>query len=169
MNNPPEGEAFHVMEFKMLKQFLYGAVALAVIGGVAYAENNATNPPAPPADTQAADNAGNPPPPPGDGQGWWGRMRHRHGGRHMQDMMGQGGGDGPGMMGHGGPGMMGQGGPGMMAAMMDHQMFHLQLGNGIEVHVNCGKAEMKDCIASAQPLIDAAKAAAVAQPQTKAQ
>ena len=152
----------------MLKQFLYGAAALMIVGGVAYAENNAANPP--PADAQAADNAGNPPPPPpGDGQGWWGRMGHRHGGRHMQGMMGQGGADGPGMMGQGGHGMMGQGGPGMMAAMMDHQMFHLQLGNGIEVHVNCGKAEMKDCIASAQPLIDAAKAAAVAQPQTKVQ
>ncbi|MEP6827483.1 MAG: hypothetical protein ABJA10_05365 [Aestuariivirga sp.] len=168
MNNPPEGEAFHVMEFIMLKQFLYGAAALMIVGGVAYAENNAVNPaPAAPADTQAANSDGNPPPPPGDGQGWWGRMGHRHGGRHMQGMMGQGGPDGPGMMGQGGRGPMG--GPGMMAAMMDHQMFHLQLGNGIEVHVNCGKAEMKDCIASAQPLIDAAKAAAVAQPQTKAQ
>ncbi len=138
----------------MFKQFLYGSAALMIIGSVAYAENNAANPPPPPADGQVGDNAGNPPP--GDGQGWWGRMGHRHGGRHMQGMMGQGG-----------PGSMG--GPGMMAAMMDHQMFHLQLGNGIEVHVNCGKSEMKDCIASAQPLIDAAKAAAAAQPQTKAQ
>ena len=148
----------------MLKQFLYGAAALALIGGVAYAENNAANPPpAPPADAQGAGPDGNPPPP--DGQGWFGGWGHRHGGRHMRGMMGQ---DGPGMMGQGGPGMMGgAGGPGMMAAMMDHQMFHLQLGNGIEVHVNCGKTEMKDCIANAQPLIDAAKAAAVAQPQTK--
>ena len=167
----------------MLKQFLYGAAVLAMVGGVAYAENNVANPPpAPPVDGQVEDNAGNPPPP-GEGQGWWGRMGHRHGGRHMQGMMGQGGADGPGMMGQGGHGMMGpgghgmmgpggpgpMGGPGMMAAMMDHQMFHLQLGNGIEVHVNCGKAEMKDCITSAQPLIDAAKAAATAQPQTKAQ
>ena len=165
MNNPLEGEAFHVMEFKMLKQFLYGAAALAVIGGVAYAENNAANPP--PADAQVAATDGNPPPPPGDGQGWWGRMGHRHGGRHMQGMMGQDGPGGPAMMGQGGHSPMG--GPGMMAAMMDHQMFHLQLGNGIEVHVNCGKTEMKDCIANAQPLIDAAKAAAAAQPQTKTQ
>ena len=135
----------------MFKQFLYGSAALMIIGGVAYAENSAANPPPPPADAQVSDIAGNPPPPPrGDGQGWWGRMSHRHGGRHMQ-------------------GMMGQGGPGMMAAMMDHQMFHLQLGNGVEVQVNCGKSEMKDCIASAQPLIDAAKAAAATQPQTKAQ
>ena len=167
MNNPPQGEAFHVMEFSMLKQFLYGAAALMIVGGVAYAENSAVNTaPAAPSDAQAANNDGNPPPPPGDGQGWWGRMGHRHGGRHMQGMMGQGGPDGSGMMGQGGRGPMG--GPGMMAAMMDHQMFHLELGNGIAVHVNCGKAEMKDCIANAQPLIDAAKAAA-AQPQTKTQ
>ena len=152
----------------MLKQFLYGAAALMIVGGVAYAENNAVNTaPAAPSDAQAANNDGNPPPPPDDGQGWGGRMGHRHGGRHMQGKMGQGGPDGSGMMGQGGRGPMG--GPGMMAAMMDHQMFHLQLGNGIEVHVNCGKAEMKDCIASAHPLIDAAKAAAAAQPQTKVQ
>ena len=137
-----------MMEFRVMKQFLFGAAALMFVGGVAYAENSVANPPPP--DAQTTDNAGGPPPPPGDGQGWWGRMGHRHGGRHMH-------------------GMVGQGGPEMMAAMMDHQMFHLQLGNGIQVHVNCGKSEMKDCIASAQPLIDAAKAAAATQPQTKAQ
>ena len=149
----------------MLKQFLIGAAALAIVGGVAYAENNAVNPAQ--TDPQVAATDGNPQSPPGDGHGWWGR--HRHGGRHMQGMMGERGmmgQGGPGMMGPGGPGPMG--GPGMMAAMMDHQMFHLELGNGIAVHVNCGKAEMKDCIANAQPLIDAAKAA-VAQPQTKTQ
>ena len=141
----------------MMKQFLYGAAALVIVGGVAYAENNAATPPPPPVDAQMADNAGGPPP--GDGQGWWGRMRHRHDDRHMRGGMG-----GPEMMaGRGGPGPMG--GPGVM----DHQGFYLQLGNGIGVRVACGKTEMKDCIANAQPLIDAAKAAAAAQPQTKVQ
>ena len=128
----------------MRKQFLFGAAALVIVGGVAYAENSVANPP-PPVDAQTTDNAGGSPPSSGDGQSWWGHMGHRHGGgRHMQGGMGGSG-------------------------MMNHQGFHLQLGNGIEVHVNCGQSEMKDCIASAQPLIDAAKAVAGAQPQTKAQ
>ena len=143
----------------MMKQFLYGAAALMIVGGIAYAEDNAANP-APAANAQAAQNDDNGQQQDG-GQGWWGR--HRHGGRGMHGQM-QGR---MGMMGQGGPGPMG--GPGMMMAMMNHQGFHLELGNGIGVHVNCGKAEMKDCIANAQPLIDAAKAAASAQPQTKAQ
>jgi len=64
------------------------------------------------------------------------------------------------MEGQGGPDD--PGGPGMMA-VMDHQGFHLHLGNGIDVGVMCGKEVLKDCIAEAQPLIDAAKAAATAQ------
>ncbi len=149
----------------MLKQFLYGAAALAIVGGVAYAENNAATPPAAPAvNPQVTDNAGSAvQPQPDDGQGWWSRMRGHHGHRrgHM-GMMDEGGPGGPGMMG-------GPGGPGMMAMMGGMQGFHLTLGNGIDVHVMCGKVELKDCIANAQPLIDAAKSAAAVQPQTKAQ
>jgi hypothetical protein len=151
------------MEFVMLKQFILGGVALAIVGGVAFAETAATPGPAAPADLQvaAADNA--PPPPPAvdpqnpdDNQGWWGWGKHRHGGRHGQMGM-----NGP-MGGPGGPGMMGgHGGPGMM---MNHQGFRLTLGEGISVNVMCGKEVMKDCIAEAQPLIDAAKAAAATQP-----
>lgn len=140
-----------------MKQFLYGAAALVIVCGVAYAENNAANPPPPIADAQMADHAEGPPP--GDGQGWWGRRGHRHDGQHMRG-------------GIGGPEMMaGRGGPGPMGghSMMDHQAFRLDLGNGFGVRVNCGKAELKDCIANAQSLIDAAKAAAGAQPLTKAQ
>ena len=159
LSNPPQGAVFQVMELKMLKQFLYGAAALVIVGGVAYAENNAASPPPPPLDAQVADNADGPPPPPGDGQGWWGRKGHHGGGRHMHRGMG-----GPEMMaGPGDPSPMGE--PGIMS----RQGFHLELGNGIGVHVECGKIEMKDCIANAQPLIDAAKATAAAQPQTKVQ
>jgi len=67
----------------MLKQFMLGGVALAIVSGVAFAENSAANPPPAQPDAQAADSAGNPPPPQdGDGQGWWGWGKHRHGGRH---------------------------------------------------------------------------------------
>ena len=142
-----------------MKQFMFGAAVLAIIAGVAYAQDNAANPP-PPADNQTMNNDDNGQQQ-GGGQGWWGK--HRHGGRGMHGPM-QGRMD---MMGQGGPSPMG--GPGMMATMMNHQGFHLELGNGVGVHVMCGQADMKDCIASAQPLIDAAKAAAAVQPQTKAQ
>ena len=153
----------------MLKQLILGGVALAIVSGVAFAENSAANPPPAQPDAQVADSAGNPPPPPavdpqgGDGQGWWHWGKHRHGGRHGEfgegrmAMAGQmDGPDGPGPMG----GPRGLGGPGMM---MDHQGFRLHLGQGIDVGVMCGKEVLKDCIAEAQPLIDAAKAAATAQ------
>ena len=145
----------------MLKQFILGGVALAIVSGVALAENSAANPPPAQPDAQVADTAGNPPPAVdpqgGDEQGWWHWGKHRHGGRHGEfgqgrmAMAGQmGGPDGPGPMG----------GPGMM---MDHQGFRLHLGQGIDVGVTCGKEVLKDCVAEAQPLIDAAKAAATAQ------
>jgi hypothetical protein len=149
------------MELKMLNKLLVGAAAIAIFGGVAFAENNAANPPP---QGQAQDqSAQNNPDQNQDGQGWWGGMwRHRHGGHGMHGMMdSQGGQDGPGFGGPGGPG-----GPGMMA-MMNHQGFKLHLGNGIDVGVMCGKEALKDCIAEAQPLIDAAKAAATAQPTAK--
>jgi hypothetical protein len=161
-NEPHDRLVGSSTEYQMLKQFILGGVALAIVGGVAFAETNATAPAQP--DAQVADNAGNPPPPPaadpqgGDGQGWWGWGRHGHGGHRHGDF-------GPGQMamngamgGPGGPSMMG--GPGMM---MDHQGFRMTLGHGINVGVMCGKQALKDCIADAQPLIDAAKAAATAQ------
>jgi len=135
----------------MLKQFILGGVALAIVGGVALAETNTAGAPAD-SSAQIADNndANSSPPPPqgGDGQGWWGGHKHHHG-------WGRGGQEGPG-------GRMGMGGPGM-GMMMDHQGFRLTLGNGINVGVMCGKEALKDCVAEAQPLIDAAKAAATAQ------
>ena len=69
------------------------------------------------------------------------------------------------MMGDQGGGM---GAPGMGArGMMSHSGFRMNLGNGVNVGVMCGTEAMKDCIAEAQPLIDAAKAAATAQPAAK--
>ncbi len=141
----------------MMKQFLYGAAALAIVGGVAYAENNVVISPPAPAEAQMVDNAGTSPP--DDGQGWWGRKGHRHdrwpmhGGMAGREMMA--GPDGRGPMGG--------------TDMPNHHGFRLELGNGIGVRVACGNTEMKDCIANAQALIDAAKAAAAAQPQAKAQ
>ena len=147
----------------MLKTMIVSAAALALLAGVALAaqDNLNTVQTLPSADTQIADNAsGNPPPPPppgddqGQGGGWWqGWMGHGHRGHH------RGGPEGPdGMGGPGGPG-----GP-MMGAMMRGPGFHMHLGPGIDVGVMCGQEVMKDCMASAQPLIDAAKAAAAAQP-----
>jgi hypothetical protein len=141
----------------MLKRMIIGAGALALLAGVAVAAQDAASPPPPQEDTQLADNGAPPPPPPGDGQddGWGGPWRrwmgHGHHGHH------------PGMMGpDGGPG--GPGGPGPMGMMMHMNGFHMDLGNGIKVDVACGQEAIKDCIASSQSLIDAAKAAAAAQP-----
>jgi hypothetical protein len=144
-------------EYHMLKQLILGGVALAIVSGVAFAENSAANPPPAEPNARVTDSAANPPPPPvvdpqgGDGQGWWHWGKHRHGGHHGE--FGQGRMAMAGQMG-------GRGGPGMM---MDHQGFRLHLGQGIDVGVMCGKEVLKDCIAEAQPLIDAAKAAATAQ------
>jgi len=67
------------------------------------------------------------------------------------------------MMGpDGGPG--GPGGPGPMGMMMHMKGFRMNLGNGVHVEVSCGEEAMKDCIASSQTLIDAAKTAAAALP-----
>jgi hypothetical protein len=176
------GAGCKTVEFEMLKKLLLGVAALAVVGTVAYAEDTASNgqqnaqvaqaddnndaAPAPGNDGPQANNNGNGG---GNGGGWW-EWHHRwhgqgdHGG-------GQGGGDrwgmgqgGPGHGGMGGPGMHGPGGPGMMMGMMGpHNGFRIQLGKGISVGVMCGKEAIKDCVADAQPLIDAAKAAAQAQ------
>ena len=120
----------------MLNKILAGALALGLLGSVAYAADDQAAPPAQP-QAQAPDGAG----PDGEQQGMW----HRHMGGHRHDMRGE-------MRGPGGPG-----GPGMM---MGKQGFHLQLGPNVSVGLMCGTQAMKDCIADAQPLIDAAKAAA---------
>lgn len=143
----------------MLKKVTLALLAVTMIGGVAIAEDNAATPPAQNQNQTAQNN----PDQNQDGQGWWGgHWRHRHGGQRMHRMMGDQGGPN----GVGGPGMGGPGGPGMMG-MMNHQGFKLHLGTGIDVGVMCGKETLKDCIAEAQPLIDAAKAAATAQPAAK--
>jgi hypothetical protein len=164
----------------MLKRLLLGVAALAVVGTVAYAEDTASNGPQNVQVAQADENNDAPPPASGNdgaqadnngnGGGWW-EWHHRwhgqgggdHGGADRWGM-GQGG---PGHGGPGGQGMHGPGGPGMMMGMMGpHNGFRIQLGKGISVGVMCGKEAIKDCVADAQPLIDAAKAAAQAQGNT---
>lgn len=111
-----------------MKQFLIGACAVMLLTAVAFAQTAATNPP-PPAQDQQVDGQqadGQQ----SDGGGWFsgGRRGHRghHGGRG--DMMMQGG-NGKG--------------------------FNIMVGPGHGLHINCGDEPMKDCIAAAQPLIDA--------------
>ncbi len=148
----------------MLKRMIVGAGALAFLAGVAMAAaDNGNNPPPPPNDTQIADNGSAnppppPPPPPGDGQdqGWGGAWHRWMGHGHRHGMMGP----------DGGPG--GPGGPGPMGMMMHMKGFRMNLGNGVHVDVACGEEPMKDCVASAQTLIDAAKTAAAAQPAAPA-
>ena len=122
----------------MINKFLIGAVTLSLFAGMAYAANEQVSPP-PPEQGQMAGGQD------GGQQGWWGR--HRPGRHH--DMRGE-------MGGPGGPGMMG---------MMNKQGFSLQLGPNINVGIICGTQALKDCIAEAQPLIDAAKAAASIPPK----
>ena len=144
----------------MLNKYIVGAVALVIAGGAAYAQTAQPTPPVQNDQGQAMQNDDqnqdgqnmND----GQNQGWWGGHWRHHGHGHggMRGMMGQGG---PGM---GGPGM---GGAGKMAKAG----FRMTLGNGVNVAVMCGNEAMKDCIAEAQPLIDAAKSAATAQPAAK--
>ena len=166
----------------MLRNLLLGVAALSIVGGVAYAEDAATNGSPDMQQVAQADDNNDAPPPAGNGDdqqagnnggGWWQWHQRWHGGQNGQGGqgggdrwgMGQGGAGGPGMHGPGpGPGMRGPGGPGMMMGMMGpHNGFKLHLGKGIDVAVACGKEAIKDCVADAQPLIDAAKAAATAQ------
>ncbi len=144
----------------MYKRIIIGAAALALLAGVAMAAQDATNPPPAQDDnSQVADNGAPPPPPPGDAQdeGWAGGWRHWMGrGHHRHGMMGP----------DGGP--RGPGGPGPMGMMMHMKGFRMNLGNGVHVDVACGEEAMKDCIASSQTLIDAAKTAAAAQPAAQA-
>ena len=119
----------------MLNKLLIGTLALGLLGGIAYADDQSPAPAQPQAQAQADQG------PDGVQQGWW----HRHMAGHRHDMRGE-------MRGPGGPDMMGK------------QGFHLQLGPNVNVAIMCGTQAMKDCLAEAQPLIDAAKAAAT---QTK--
>lgn len=122
-----------------MKRILLGTCAVVLLAGIATAQTATPNaPPPPPAQDQQANGSDDQ-----DG-GWFNRRHHgRHGG-HMgrQGMgMGQPGMDGPGMNG-----------PGMH---MEGKGFGIMVGRGHALHVNCGDEPMKDCIASAQPLIDA--------------
>jgi hypothetical protein len=136
------------MEYPMMNKILAGAIALGLAAGLAHAASDQATPPAPPPPSEAQGQM------PGQ-DGPWAWWNHRGHGHHDRQGMMQGG---PGMM-QGGPGMMppgGAGGPGMMHP----QGFRLTLGPNISVGLMCGTQAMKDCIAEAQPLIDAAKAAA---------
>ena len=117
----------------MMKRILLGACAIVLMAGFATAQTASTdaNPPPPPAQDQQADG------PDSQGGGWFSGRRH---GRHHGQM-------GPGMQDRGG-----RGGPGMQ---MEGKGFDIKVGPGHGLHVNCGNEPIKDCIASAQPLIDA--------------
>ena len=141
----------------MYKRMIMGAAALALLAGVAFAAQDATTPPQD-SNGQVADN-GPPSPPPGDGpDGNWGGAWKKWMGRGHRGYR-------RGMMGPDGPnGRDGPGGPGPMGMMMQMKGYRMNLGNGVHVAVACGDEPMKDCIASSQTLIDAAKTAAAAQP-----
>ncbi len=125
----------------MLNKLLGAALAVSLVAGIAYAANDQMTPP-PPGDQGEMGQGPN-----GGQGGWWGK-RH-HGGRgQMRGAMGQ---DGPGMM------------PPPAMGMMGAKGFRLQLGPNVSVGLMCGQQSMKDCIAEAQPLIDAAKAAVPAK------
>ncbi len=117
----------------MMKRILLGACALVVLAGIATAQTATpdNNPPPPPPQEQQANG------PDSQGGGWF--SGRRHGGHH-------------GEMGRGMRNGMGMGGPGMR---MDGKGFGIMVGPGHGLHVNCGDEPIKDCIASAQPLIDA--------------
>lgn len=117
----------------MMKRILLGACAVVLMAGFAMAQTASTNgnPPPPPPQDQQADG------PDSQGGGWFSGRRH---GRHHGQM-------GPGMQ-NGRDG----GGPGMR---MEGKGFDIRVGAGHALHINCGEELMKDCIASAQPLIDA--------------
>ena len=117
----------------MMKRILLGACAVVLVSGFAMAQTATTNanPPPPPAQDQQADDADS------QGGGWFSGRRH---GRHH------------GQKGHGMQNRGGRGGPGMQ---IDGKGFGLMVGPGHGLRINCGDEPMKDCIAAAQPLIDA--------------
>ena len=113
----------------MLKNFLVGMGIVVVLGTAAFAQTVTppVDPVAKPAISGDDQTADN-----DQQEGGWFNRKH-HGGRH-----------------HGGKGM---GGP--HGAMMMGKGFALMLGNGQGLRINCGNEPMKQCIESAQPLIDA--------------
>ena len=116
----------------MMNKIFGGVLAIGALAGIAHAATDQAAPPAPPAQDQASAGQKD------DQGGWFGGWGH-HGGR-AREMRGD---------------MRGPGG-----MMMGRQGFRLQLGPTTSVGIMCGTQAMKDCIAEAQPLIDAAKAAA---------
>jgi hypothetical protein len=123
----------------MLKKIVmgFGLAALLVTAALAQSAPADIDPAAKPALSADMQVAGNGPgAAPGDGNqdgGWFGWGRHGHRGHHG-DMMG------------------GPGGPG---GMMQAKGFGLMLGNGQGLRITCGDEPIKQCIESAQPLIDA--------------
>ena len=113
----------------MLKNFLLGMGIVVALGTAAFAQTATppVDPAAKPAISVDDQTADN-----DQQEGGWFNRKH-HGGRH-----------------HGGKGM---GGP--HGAMMMGKGFALMLGNGQGLRINCGDEPMKQCIESAQPLIDA--------------
>jgi hypothetical protein len=120
----------------MMKRIILAASAAVLFAGLATAQTTTPTNPPPPAQDQRADG------PDGQDDGGWFGWGHR-GGRH-----GDHGGRGPG-----GPGGRDGGGPRGM--QMDGKGFRIMVGPGHGLSVNCGQEPMKECIASAQPLIDA--------------
>jgi opacity protein-like surface antigen len=113
----------------MLKNFLVGIGLIALLGTAALAQTATppVDPAAKPALSVDDQTADN------DQQegGWFNRKHHGH---RM----------------HGGEGMRGPHG-----GMMMGKGFALMLGNGQGLRINCGDEPLKQCIESAQPVIDA--------------
>jgi hypothetical protein len=59
------------------------------------------------------------------------------------------------------------GGMGQMRGMMKGKGFGIMAGPGHGLHVSCGEEPIKDCIAAAQPLIDAFNKAEVSTPKAQ--
>ena len=116
-----------------MKRILLGASAVVLLAGFATAQTVASNdtPPPPPPQDQQADG------PDSQGGGWFSGRRH---GRHH------------GKMDHGKQNGRDGGGPGMH---LNGKGFGIMVGPGHGLRINCGDEPMKDCIAAAQPLIDA--------------
>ena len=124
----------------MLNRFFMGLGAFALLTTVAFAQSApqaaAPTPPQHSIDSQIADN-GSDGAQNSDQQGGWFNWGGHH--RHRGAM-------------DGGPNGRGMGGPGMM---MPGKGFAIDLGEGRRLHINCDNEPMKQCIESAQPLIDA--------------
>ena len=121
-----------------MNRFLIGLGLVGLLTTAAFAQT-ATQPVDPAAKPQLSVDAQTADNGQGDGQDGGGWFNRGHRGRHHN------GGNGPGGM------MMGKG-------------FGLMLANGQGLRINCGDEPMKQCIESAQPLIDALNKANAGQP-----